>query len=82
VRQPLTVNLLSEILVIGEENPVFGKGSLNHFLVVYASCFFIDGEDIVLLSPKPTCDGRASVLIDKKAHEDLLQAKRHEIGIL
>jgi hypothetical protein len=48
MRQLLAVDLLPEVLVVGDQNPVLCKGSLDHLIVIRASCFFIDGEDIVL----------------------------------
>lgn len=82
VGQPIPIDLLSKVLVVGDENPVLCKGSLDHLLIDHSYCLLIHGDHIVLSIPEPASHGRASALIDEKTYEDLLQAKRHEICIL
>jgi hypothetical protein len=82
MRQSLAVDLFSKILIVGNDNSVFLHSPLHDLIIIHASCFRINGEDIMLLSIKPTCHGWTRTLIDKKAHPDLLQAKRHEVCTL
>lgn len=82
MRQPLAIDPLSKILVIRNQNPVLCKRFPDHFLIVNALCFLIDGKNVVLLNHKPARNGRSSAFIDEKSHAELLQAERHEICVV
>jgi hypothetical protein len=49
MRTSLSVNLLTKVFVIRDQNPILGKRFCNDFIVFHAACFLVHGENFMLL---------------------------------
>lgn len=63
-----SVNELSEILVLRQQDAAFTKGSLQDFIIGDACLLFGHIEDIVTGRPETGHDARVTALIGKKFH--------------
>lgn len=64
----LAKHLISEVFVIGDENPVFAKGALKNVVVGGAARLVKYRRYIVALLAKPPGDHWSSALVDQESH--------------
>lgn len=78
----LAEDLVSEILVVRDQDPIFGKRLPEDRLVVNPPGFVIDRKDLVPLLLQPAGQGRTRALVHEEAHRRPLYGERHERGVL
>jgi len=64
----VSIDLISEVLVVRNRNPLFIKRFLDDIVIVHASNLIEQREHVVILSPQPSGHRRPSALIDKGSH--------------
>ncbi len=62
---------LAEILVVGDEDPLFDSGFPQDVLVLSPAGDGPDGDSVVSLLSEPSGDGRPGTLVDEKAHRSV-----------
>jgi hypothetical protein len=78
MRTMLSVYFFSEVLVIGDENPIFNKCLLNDIAIFHATGFIIHRKDCVLAVEQPARYSWPGAFIYEKTHLENLNGKRHE----
>lgn len=77
----LSVNLLTKVFVIRDHDPILSKRFRDDFIVFHATCFFIHGENFMLLPAQPVCYRRSCSFIYKKTHLRSLFQQRQKYGV-
>jgi hypothetical protein len=68
MRMILSVNLVAEILVTGDQYPVLAARYLNHLIICDSPALLIDRKNFVALFAKPLSNPRAGAFVYEKTH--------------
>ncbi|MBV6399959.1 MAG: hypothetical protein CNIPEHKO_00240 [Anaerolineales bacterium] len=69
----LTVYLFSKVFVVCDQDPIFRKGFLNDYIVIYSPRGFIYRKDFMSLSTEPFGYFWSSGFVHKKTHLRILR---------
>lgn len=64
----VTIDLVAEILVVGDQNSLFIKRPLNPFFVVCTTMLVKSGNDLMALASQPVCDAWSRAFIHHESH--------------
>lgn len=62
-----TVDLLAEVLVVCNQDPVFGVGLFENLIIGQPTRLLIDRENFVRSIAEPASDSRPRAFVDQKA---------------
>lgn len=69
MRLTFTVNALTEVLIIGDEDTIFRERFLDDVKVVHAARLIIHGANIMSALPEPSRGSRSCAFIHEEAHQ-------------